>query len=149
MPDGLLRAAHSHNPARYSHIVKLTLPFYANIGAGHETRTPRLCEHSVGFLFMTLASYIEISPNAFATELNKIIAANTGQRYLFMKLNIFLRRKADSPCMTSSSTAFTPMTRDTNRQMVMAAIGIITELVRKSKKSRNCMPMIFTAPSGQ
>ena len=56
MPDGLLRAAHSHNPARYSHIVKLTLPFYANIGAGHETRTPRLCEHSVGFLFMTLAS---------------------------------------------------------------------------------------------
>ena len=49
MPDGLLRAAHSHNPARYSHIVKLTLPFYANIGAGHETRTPRLCEHSVGF----------------------------------------------------------------------------------------------------
>ena len=87
-------------------------------------------------------------PNAFATELNKIIAANTGQRYLIMKLNIFLRRKAASPCMTSSSTAFTPMTRDTSRQMVMAAIGIITELVRKSKKSRNCMPMIFTAPSG-
>ena len=79
MPDGLLRAAHSHNPARYSHIVKLTLPFYANIGAGHETRTPRLCEHSVGFLFMTLASYIEISPNAFATELNNIIAANRSE----------------------------------------------------------------------
>jgi len=30
----------------------------------------------------------------------------------------------------------------------MAAIGIITELVRKSKKSRNCMPMMVTFAKG-
>ena len=103
MPDGLLRAAHSHNPARYSHIVKLTLPFYANIGAGHETRTPRLCEHSVGFLFMTLASYIEISPNAFATELKRMIAAKIGHKYRIIKQNISFLRNVPSPCVTSSS----------------------------------------------
>ena len=28
MPYGLFRAAHFHNPAQYSHIVKLTLHFY-------------------------------------------------------------------------------------------------------------------------
>ena len=48
MPDGLLRAAHSHNPARYSHIVKLTLPFYANIHKDYKTKPSRRCEHSVG-----------------------------------------------------------------------------------------------------
>ncbi len=31
---GLFRAAHSHNPARYSHIVGLSSHFYAHIGAG-------------------------------------------------------------------------------------------------------------------
>ena len=29
---GLFRALHSHNPAKYSHNVKLTLHFYADIG---------------------------------------------------------------------------------------------------------------------
>ena len=33
----------------------------------------------------------------------------------------------------------TPMTRETSRQVAMAAIGIMTEFVRKSKKSRNCI----------
>ena len=32
MSYGLLRAAHSHNPAQYSHIVKHSLHFYANTG---------------------------------------------------------------------------------------------------------------------
>jgi len=32
MSYGLFRASHSHNPTQYSHIVKLTLPFYAHIG---------------------------------------------------------------------------------------------------------------------
>ena len=31
---GLFCAAHSHNPAQYSHIVGLTSHFYAHIGAG-------------------------------------------------------------------------------------------------------------------
>ena len=33
------------------------------------------------------------------------------------------------------------MTLDTSRQVAIAAIGIMTELVRKSKKSRNCIPI--------
>ena len=31
---GLFRAAHSHNPPQYSHIVGLSSHFYAHIGAG-------------------------------------------------------------------------------------------------------------------
>ena len=41
-----------------------------------------------------------------------------------------------------------PNDTGTSRQVAMAAMGIITELVRKSKKSRNCMPMIVTPASG-
>ena len=33
---GLFRAAHSHNPPQYSHIVGLSSHFYAHIGAGHK-----------------------------------------------------------------------------------------------------------------
>lgn len=42
----------------------------------------------------------------------------------------------------------TPMTLETRRQVAMAAIGIITEFVRKSKKSRNCMPRMVTEENG-
>nr|WP_288645380.1 hypothetical protein [uncultured Mediterraneibacter sp.] len=42
---GLFRAMHSHNPTHYSHIVKLTLHFYAHIGAGPKAITPPLCKH--------------------------------------------------------------------------------------------------------
>ena len=38
--------------------------------------------------------------------------------------------------------------RNERRQVAMAAIGIITEFVRKSKKSRNCMPRMVTEESG-
>ena len=31
---GLFRAAHSHNPPQYSHIMGLSSHFYAHIGAG-------------------------------------------------------------------------------------------------------------------
>ena len=50
--------------------------------------------------------------------------------------------------MISSSIFCRPTTLETNRQIAIAAIGIITELVRKSKKSRNCMPMMVTPASG-
>ena len=33
-------------------------------------------------------------------------------------------------------------------QVKSAAIGIMTEFVRKSKKSRNCIPMMVTLASG-
>ena len=91
---------------------------------------------------------MEISPNAFATELSRIIAANIGQRYLIIKLKIFFLRKVPPSATTSSSIFSTPTFLEIKRQVASAAIGIITELVRKSKKSRNCIPMIFTKPSG-
>ena len=37
---GLFRAAHSHNPTQYSHIVGLSSHFYAHIGAGHKVIRP-------------------------------------------------------------------------------------------------------------
>ena len=77
-----------------------------------------------------------------------MIAAKIGQRYWIIKLKIFFLRKVLSPRRTSFSIRFTPITLDTRRQVAIAAIGIITELVRKSKKSRNCIPIIFTNPSG-
>ncbi|MCB7327681.1 hypothetical protein DW256_11815 [Ruminococcus sp. AM22-14LB] len=42
---GLLRLSCSRNPTHYSHIVKLTLHFYAHIGAGPKAITPPLCKH--------------------------------------------------------------------------------------------------------
>ena len=47
MPCELLRAAHSHNSTRHSHIVKLTLRFHAHIGVAHKAIKPFLCEHIV------------------------------------------------------------------------------------------------------
>ena len=87
-------------------------------------------------------------PNALATELARMIAANTGQSQRIIKLKTFFRRKLPPSRVTSCSMRSTPTTRDTNRQVAMAAIGIITELVRKSKKSRNCMPSTVTPASG-
>ena len=37
---GLFRAAHSHNPIQYSHIVGLSSHFYAHIGAGTKVFRP-------------------------------------------------------------------------------------------------------------
>ena len=81
-------------------------------------------------------------------ELKSIITANIGQRYLIIKLNIFLRLKVLSPRRTSASTVFKPITFDTRIHVANAAIGIITELVKKSKKSKNCIPIILTHDSG-
>ena len=52
---GLFRAAHSHNPAQYSHIVGYTSHFYAHIGAGHKAFHTYEQAH-VGLGLLTLAS---------------------------------------------------------------------------------------------
>ena len=87
---------------------------------------------------------MEIHPNAFATELKRMITAKIGQRYRIIKLKTFFLLNVPSPCRTSSSIFFTPITLEIRRQVANAAIGIITEFVRKSKKSKNCIPRIFT-----
>ena len=72
---------------------------------------------------------MEIHPNAFATELIRIIAAKTGHRYWIIKKKIFFLRNGFPSSVTSSSIFFTPMTLETRRQVAIAAMGIITELV--------------------
>ena len=42
--NGLFRATHPHNPTRYSHIMVLTLHFYAHIGAGLKVILPPVCK---------------------------------------------------------------------------------------------------------
>ena len=86
--------------------------------------------------------YMEIHPNAFATELKRMIAAKIGQRYWIIKLKILFLRKVPPSCSTSSSIFFVPTTLDIRRQVAIAAIGIMTEFVRKSKKSRKSNPKI-------
>ena len=44
-----------------------------------------------------LLNYIEIHPNAFATELIRIIAAKIGQMYLIITQKIFFLRNVPSP----------------------------------------------------
>ena len=83
---------------------------------------------------------MEIHPNAFATELNKMIPAKIGHRYCIINRKTFLLLNVPPPYVTSSSILFTPTTLETKRQVAIAAIGIMTEFVRKSKKSKNCMP---------
>ena len=46
------------------------------------------------FMVYKLHIYMEIQPNAFATELARIIIAKIGQRYLIMTTNIFFLRNA-------------------------------------------------------
>jgi len=53
---GLFRAAHSHNPPQYSHIVGLSSHFYAHIGAGPKVFHPPTYEQAhVGLDLLTLA----------------------------------------------------------------------------------------------
>lgn len=101
-----------------------------------------MLQASLRGLPLNIVCHIEIIPNAFATELIRITAAKIGHRYLIIKLKIFFRLKVPFSWVISSSIFLTPITRDTSRQVAMAATGIITEFVRKSKKSRNCIPSI-------
>ena len=91
---------------------------------------------------------MEINPNAFAIELNKMMNAKIGHKYWIMKLNIFLRLNVFPSCVISASIFSKPTTLETKIQMAIAAIGIITEFVKKSKKSKNCIPMIVTLDNG-
>lgn len=80
--------------------------------------------------------YIDIQPNAFATELSRMISAKIGHRYFIITTNIFFLRNLLSPWQISSSILSIPTTRDTSRLVTNAAIGIITEFVRKSNRSK-------------
>ena len=57
-----------------------------------------------------LLIYMEINPNAFATELIKIMAAKIGHKYLIIKRKICLLLNGCPSCTTSSSILSTPTT---------------------------------------
>ena len=57
---GLFRAAHSHNPTQYSHIVGLSSHFYAHIGAGQKVFPPLMSKLMWAKDLLTLVSYILI-----------------------------------------------------------------------------------------
>ena len=52
--NGLLRAAHSHNPAQYSHNTVLTHCLYAHIVVGQEVIKPLMCKHMWFYYVLTL-----------------------------------------------------------------------------------------------
>ena len=54
--------------------------------------------------------------------------------------NFFLRKEED--CSISSEIFLNPTTLRIKKQVAKAASGIITEFVRKSKKSRNAIPTV-------
>ena len=56
----------SRNPARYSHIAKLTLRFYAHIGAGHESTKPLPCKH--------IAALMDYAPVSYISSINVIMS---------------------------------------------------------------------------
>ena len=71
-----------------------------------------------------------------------------GHSQRIMKLKTLFRLKGMPSSSTSSSILLKPMTRVTSRQVARAPRGIIRELVMKSKKSRNCMPIRVTPARG-
>lgn len=87
--------------------------------------------------------YKEIHPNTLAMELIKIIAIHIGAKYFKKRVYSFFRWNAEE-YSTSSTIFFKPTARIINKQVERAAKGIIIELVRKSKKSRNAIPKICT-----
>ena len=52
---------------------------------------------------LSFYGYIEIHPNAFATELTRMIAAKIGQRYLIMNWKMAFRLNGWPPSVTSFS----------------------------------------------
>ena len=56
MPYELFRTSYSHNSTQYSHIVKLTLHFYAHIGGGSLSHKTTPVQAHRGFSLLTLES---------------------------------------------------------------------------------------------
>ena len=66
-----------------------------------------------------------------------------GARYFMKKWYIFLRLNADD-CSISASILAKPTTRTIRKHVASAAMGIMIELVKKSKKSSSCIPNMRT-----
>ena len=87
--------------------------------------------------------YNENKPNTLAIELISIIKMQIGAKYFKKKLYSFFLRKFED-ISTSSAIFLNPTILIIRIQVERAAIGIIIEFVKKSKKSKNDIPNIFT-----
>ena len=96
----------------------------------------------IGAVFFLLVLF------AALTSSTRIATSRTGAIQRIMTRCSFSRWNEPAPDLTSSATTLVPTTWPISTQVSTATIGMSTEFEIKSKKSRNCMPMIFTAPSG-
>ena len=74
---------------------------------------------------------------------NKMSSVKIGATYLIITVNKVLALNGP-PRSNSAISALGFRIYPTKIQVVNAVIGIIILLLRKSKRSRNCMPMILT-----
>ncbi|WNV59624.1 hypothetical protein RJD28_13170 [Oscillospiraceae bacterium NTUH-002-81] len=61
IPYELFRASHSHNSSHHSHIVKLSLHFYAHVGACPKFFHPPACKHAWAQTFVHWYQYSTLS----------------------------------------------------------------------------------------
>ena len=87
--------------------------------------------------------YNENKPNTLPIELISIIKMQIGAKYFKKKLYSFFLRKFED-ISTYSEIFLNPTILIIRIQVERAAIGIIIEFVKKSKKSKNDIPKIFT-----
>jgi len=78
----------------------------------------------------------------------RIATSRTGAIQRIMTRCSFSRRNEPAPDLTSSATTLVPTTWPISTQVSTATMGMSTEFEIKSKKSRNCMPMIVTLSHG-
>ena len=88
--------------------------------------------------------YIKSKELRFNTEETRMARIQMGATKRITIENIFFQPNLPESS-TSSITACGFMKKPTNRQVARAIMGIIMLFVRKSKKSRNCIPMTVTS----
>ena len=78
-------------------------------------------------------------PNTFSSELTRMMSRQMGAKYFMNTPYIRFLRNAEESSI-SWAIAFRPTARVMRKQVASAPMGIITEFVRKSKKSSMSIP---------
>ena len=95
-----------------------------------------------------LLHQILIQPKTSAMEVSRITIRKIGLRYRIVNSKIFLLRKVCPLFYTSRTICPVPILLVTIRQIQSAAMGIMTEFVRKSEKSRKAIPASLIITNG-
>ena len=118
---GLFRAAHSHNPTQYSHIVGLSSHFYAHIGAGCKVFHPPMSKLMWVKYFAALISYIlRHRENVFNVYV-----------HLFMIFSTFTStRTASGPIQRTQENGMTYSISRPKKQNSFPGPGTISDLMQ-------------------